>query len=86
MLILAEGTIHHPLVGEEQSAAQAWLGPMVDGGFLQSAFIDRPRQRMWMVLSSESREEAEQRLGDMPIVRDAAVTFTLTPVSAVRFL
>ena len=86
MLILAEGTIHRPLVGEEQTAAQAWLGPMVDGGFLQNAYIDNPRQRMWMVLSSESREEAEQRLGDMPIVRDSTVTFTLTPVSAVRFV
>jgi hypothetical protein len=86
MLILAEGTIHRELIGEEQSAAQAWLGPMVDGGFLQSAYIDHERRRMWMVLSSETREAAEQRLGDMPIVRESTVSFTLTVVSAVRFL
>jgi hypothetical protein len=86
MLIIAEGTIHRPLVGEEQTAAQAWLGPMVDGGFLQSAFIDRDRQRMWMVLSSESKADAERRLGDMPIVRDATVSFALTVVTAVRFV
>jgi hypothetical protein len=86
MLILAEGTIHRELIGEEQSAAQAWLGPMVDGGFLQSAYIDHERRRMWMVLSSETRGAAEQRLGDMPIVRESTVSFTLTVVSAVRFL
>jgi hypothetical protein len=86
MLILAEGTIHRPLVGEEQSAAAAWLGPMVDGGFLHSAYIDHARERMWMVLSSENKADAEKRLGDMPIVRDHTVTFTMTAVSAVRFL
>ena len=86
MLILAEGTIHRELIGEEQTTAQAWLGPMVDGGFLQSAYIDHEHKRMWMVLSSGTREAAEQRLGDMPIVRDKTVSFVLTVVSAVRFL
>ena len=86
MLFIAEGTIHRPLIGEERSAAQAWLGPMVDGGFLQNAFIDHPRSRMWMVVSSDSREDAHERLADLPIVRDATVTFVLTPVTAVRFL
>jgi hypothetical protein len=86
MLFLAEGAIHHALAGEERSAAQAWLGPMVDGGFLQSAYIDHSRQRMWMVLSSDTREAAEQRLGDLPVVRYALVTFVMTEVSAVRFL
>jgi hypothetical protein len=86
MLFVAEGTIHRQLIGEEQSAAQAWLGPMVDGGFLQSAYIDHLRQRMWMVVSSEARDDAEQRLLDLPVVRDGTVTFALTAVSAVRFL
>jgi hypothetical protein len=86
MLILAEATIHRELIGEEQTVAQAWLGPMVDGGFLQSAYIDHERKRMWMVLSSETREAAEQRLSDLPSVRDSTITFTLTVVSAVRFL
>jgi hypothetical protein len=86
MLVIAEGTIHRPLVGEEQTMAQAWLGPMVDGGFLQSAFIDRDRQRMWMVLSSDSKGDVERRLGDLPVVRDGSITFALTVVTAVRFV
>jgi hypothetical protein len=86
MLVIAEGTINRPLAGAEQTAAQAWLGPMVDGGFLQSAFIDREQKRMWMVLSSESKANAEQRLADLPVVRDGSVTFALTAVTAVRYV
>ncbi len=86
MLIMAEGTIHRLLVGEQQLSAQAWLGPMVDGGFLQNAYVDRARDRMWMVLSSESIEDARVRLGDLPVVRDGSVTFTMTAITAVRFV
>jgi hypothetical protein len=85
MLIMAEGEIHRPLESGEQLSAQAWLGPMVDGGFLHNAYIDRPRSRMWLVVSSDSVADARSRLNDMPVVRDGTVTFTMTPISAVRF-
>jgi hypothetical protein len=86
MLILAEGSIHRPIEGSERSAVQAWLGPMVDGGFLQNAYIDGARLRLWMVLSSDTQADAERRLNDLPVVRDGSVTFALTHISAVRFL
>lgn len=36
MLILAEGTVHRTLENDERAPGWAWLGPMVDAGFLQS--------------------------------------------------
>jgi hypothetical protein len=40
MLILAEGTIHRPVVDDQLAAVRAWFGPMVDSGFLQSGHVD----------------------------------------------
>jgi hypothetical protein len=85
MLFLAEGTIHHPVEGVELTAAEAWLGPMVDGGFMQNGYVDSASQRMWLVLSSETRAEADHRLNDLPWVRDGSVSFTTAAVTAVRF-
>jgi hypothetical protein len=85
MLILAEGTILQPVAGDERAAVQAWLGPMVDGGFLQSGYIDAVGNRLWMVLSSPDLAYAMQRLGDLPVVRDGSVSFTTHTVAALRF-
>jgi hypothetical protein len=86
MLILAEGMIHHPPVTEEYLAAiRAWLGPMVDEGFLLNGYLDEAGHRLWMVLSSPSIEAAEQRLGDLPPARDGSVSFTTVVVTALRF-
>jgi len=85
MLILAEGTIQHPVAGDERTAAQAWLGPMVDGGFLQSGYVDVAGNRLWMILSSPDLAHAVQRLGDLPVVRNGSVSFTTHAVTALRF-
>jgi hypothetical protein len=86
MLILAEGTIHRPVEGVERAAAEAWLGPMVDDGFLHAGYLDLVGNRMWMFLSSPDIAAANQRLDDLPVVRDGSVTFTVRPVTALRFL
>jgi hypothetical protein len=38
MLIFAEGTVNEPLSDVERAAVRAWLGPMVDEGFIQSGY------------------------------------------------
>jgi hypothetical protein len=43
MLILAEGTVNEPLSDVERAAVRAWLGPMVDEGFIQSGHINMAR-------------------------------------------
>jgi hypothetical protein len=55
------------------------------GGFMQSGYVDGAGSRLWLVLSSESLGEAEQRLDDLPVVRDGSVSFTAVTVAAVRF-
>lgn len=85
MLILAEGTISHTVEGEERTAAQAWLGPMVDDGFLVDAYVDEVGGRVWMVLSSADLRSARQRLNDLPVVRDGYVGFATTVVTKLRY-
>lgn len=84
MLILAEGTIHRPIVGDELVAVQTWFGAMADGGFLQSGYLDLPHNRILMFLSSPDLAEADQRLGDLPVVRAGSVSFTTCAVTALR--
>ena len=43
MLILAEGTVSQTIEGDARTAAQAWLGPMVDDGFVVDAYRQRSR-------------------------------------------
>ena len=85
MLFLAEGTLHKPVDEAEHTVAAAWLGPMVDAGFLQSGWLDTAGSRVVMVLSAADRREVDERIADLPVVRDGTVTFTLTPVRALRF-
>jgi hypothetical protein len=85
MLILAEGTVSHPLEGDERTAAQAWLGPMVDDGFLLDAYVDDVGGRVWMLLSSTDLRSARQRLNDLPVVRDGYVGFATTTVTKIRY-
>ncbi len=85
MLILAEGSIRHPIPADDLGAVRAWFGPMVDGGFMISGYVDEAGKRLWMVLSCESLVTARQRLDDLPIVRDGAVTFTTVAVNGLRF-
>jgi hypothetical protein len=85
MLFIAEGRIDRLVDGAERAAAAAWLGPMVDGGFLQSGYLDAEGKRVVMVLSAPDRDAVEQRIGDLPVVRDGSVTFSISQVTALRF-
>lgn len=85
MLFIAEGRIRQPLEAGERAVAAAWLGPMVDSGFLQAGYLDAAGQRVVMVLSAPERRDIDQRLGDLPVVRDQKVSFTVTHVTALRF-
>jgi hypothetical protein len=84
MLILAEGTINRPVVGDELAAVQAWFGAMADGGFLESGYLDLPRNRLFLFLSSPDLAAADQRLGDLPVVRGGSVSFSTCIVTALR--
>jgi hypothetical protein len=84
MLIIAQGTIHRPVTDHERRAAAAWLGPMTDRGFLHGGWIDPTGQRLWMVISAPDLADAQQRLDDLPPVRDGSVSFTLAEVDALR--
>jgi hypothetical protein len=85
MLIIAEGTVHGQLADSELQAVHAWFGPMIDAGFLHSGYVDTPGKRLWMILSCPSIAEADQRLADLPIVRDHSVSFATTAVTGLRF-
>jgi hypothetical protein len=85
MLFIAEGQIRQPLEAGERTVAAAWLGPMVDSGFLQAGYLDAAGQRVVMILSAPDRLEIDQRLSDLPVVREQKVTFTVSHVTALRF-
>jgi hypothetical protein len=85
MLILAEGNISHPVEDDERTAAQAWLGPMVDDGFLVDAYVDEVGGRLWMLISSPDLRTARQRINDLPVVRDGYVGFATTMVTKIRY-
>jgi len=85
MLILAEGTVSHSLEGDARTAAQAWLGPMVDDGFVVDAYVNEPGGRVWILLSSPDLRSARQRLNDLPVVRDCVVSFATTVVTKLRY-
>ena len=84
MLLIVEGTLHRPVVDEGRRVASAWLGPMVDAGFVHGGWIDHGGTRLWMVVSAEDAAEAQERLADLPPARDGSVSFDLTPVEALR--
>jgi hypothetical protein len=84
MLIIAEGTIYRPVTDQERRAAAAWLGPMTDAGFLHGGWIDPAGNRLWMVISAPDLAEAQQRLDNLPPVRDGSVSFSITRVDALR--
>jgi hypothetical protein len=52
MLMIAEGTLNHPVTQQEHRLAAAWLVPMLDAGFLHGGWIDTTEQRLWMVISA----------------------------------
>ena len=82
MLMIAEGTLHHPVTHEEHRKAAAWLVPMLDAGFLHGGWIDTTEQRLWLVISATDLAEAQQRLDGLPFARDGSVSFTFTQVRA----
>lgn len=84
MLILAEGTIDHRVAGDDLVAVQAWFGAMADEGFLESGYLDLPRDRLFLFLSSPDLATADQRLADLPVVRAGAASFTTSIVKALR--
>jgi len=85
MLFIAEGKIGKPIEADEHTLAAAWLGPMVDSGFLQAGYLDAAGQRVVMILSAPDRVEIDERLRVLPIVLDHKVSFTISPVTALRF-
>ena len=85
MLFVAEGRIHQPIEAEDHAIAAAWLGPMVDAGFLQSGYLDAVGQRVIMIVSAPDRVEVDEHLGNLPVVRDGKVSFTVSPVTVLRF-
>lgn len=85
MLFLAEGKIRGAIEPGDRTATAAWLGPMVDSGFLQAGYLDAAGGRVLMVLSAEDRTDLDQRLGLLPIVREHKVSFTVSHVTALRF-
>lgn len=85
LLFIAEGQIRQPIEAAEHTVAAAWLGPMVDSGFLQAGYLDAAGQRVVMILSAPDRQEIDQRLGDLPVVRDQKVSFKISHVTALRF-
>jgi len=85
MLFIAEGRINRAVEAAEHTVAAAWLGPMVDSGFLQSGYLDETGQRVFMVLSAPDHGEVEERVSRLPIVREGTVTFSITQVTALRF-
>jgi hypothetical protein len=85
VLFLAEGRIEQPIAATDHLAVAAWLGPMVDSGFLQAGYLDAAGQRVVMVLSAADKEAVAQRLDDLPIVRDGSVSFSIAHVTALRF-
>jgi hypothetical protein len=58
---------------------------MVDAGFLQAGYLDAAGQRVVMILSAPDRVEIDERLGDLPVVRDQNITFKVSPVTPLRF-
>ena len=85
MLFIAEGRINKPVDAEDHTVAAAWLGPMVDAGFLQAGYLDAAGQRVVMILSAPDHAEICERLGNLPIVREQKVSFAVSPVTALRF-
>jgi len=85
MLFIAEGRLHQPIDAADHTIAAAWLGPMVDAGFLQAGYLDAGGQRVVMIVSAPDRREIDERLGSLPIVRDKKVSFAVSPVTALRF-
>jgi hypothetical protein len=85
MLFIAEGAIRKPLDAGEQTMAAAWLGPMVDAGFLHAGYLDAAGQRVVMILSAPDRFDIEERLRNLPVVRNENVSFKISPVTALRF-
>lgn len=79
-----QGRIHQP-IGVDHDIAAAWLGPIVDSGFLRSGYLDASGERVLMVLSAPDREGVDMRLHDLPIERKGAVSFSLSHVTALRF-
>jgi len=80
MLIIAEGTLNHPVTDQKHREAAAWLVPMLDAGFLHGGWIDMTEQRLWLVISATDVAEAQERLDGLPFARDGLASFTLTRV------
>jgi hypothetical protein len=85
VLILAEGIVRDPLTPEFRREIEAWLGPMMDDGFLRGGYVDSAGRRVWMVLSADTHPDVIGRLGDLPVVRRGLLSFTTTAVTPVRF-
>ena len=82
MLFMALGTVLTPPSTIDHSTTAAWLQPMVNSGFLHSAFLDRHHGRVYLVVAAEDLQSVEQRLQALPVVRAGDVSFEVNPVEA----
>lgn len=86
MLILAEFVLPDAQPADELIAAwRAWLGPMVDDGFLLSGYVDVVGRRLWMVVSDDTMAAARHRIEDVSGLVNGLASFTMTEVTALRF-
>lgn len=85
MLIIAEGRLAHPVGAAEHLVNAAWLGPMVDAGFLHAGWVDTDGGVVFLVITAKSTAEATRWLADLPIVREREISFEVHPAKALRF-
>ncbi len=85
MLIMAEGRLPEAAGRDQDRATAAWLGPMMDSGFLHAGWIRGGRGTMLLLISAPDLGSALGRLADLPLVRDLGLVFDLQPVTALRF-
>jgi hypothetical protein len=73
---MAEGRINKLVDAHDHTVAAAWLGPMVDAGFVQAGDLDSAGRRVVMILSAPDRAEIDERLGNC---RSCANTRSASP-------
>ncbi len=67
MLIMVTGKIRQRPQPSALAAVEAWLGPMVDAGFLQHGYVSEEHARLWFVVSATDIAEAIDRLSVLPL-------------------
>ena len=83
MLIMVTGTINQAVGDEDLAAVEAWLGPMVDAGFLQQGYVNHDRTLLWFIVTAGDVDNAAERFADLPV--SEKVTLNFYPARGIRF-